>query len=145
MSFIGVGMTNEAATSAAEAGLFVVTELLSGGTLQSVLMDQMAKPHYRTYNDETALRWCHQLARGLRYLHSSRPMIIHRDLKPENVLLTGESSLTARNAKLADFGLHVRIRRELNSCVLSTHSGEDDEDSFDCEAPVSSITTYVWG
>lgn len=133
-------MTNEAATSAADAGLFVVTELLGGGTLQRVLMDQMTRPHYRTYNDATALRWCHQLARGLRYLHNSRPMIIHRDLKPENVLLTGESSLASRNAKLADFGLHVRIRRELNSAVLGTHHGDDD--LLQCERTTSSITTY---
>lgn len=104
----------------------------------------MARPHGRIYSDETALRWCHQLARGLRYLHNSRPMIIHRDLKPENVLLTGESSLSARNAKLADFGLHVRIRRELNSSALSTYSGDGEEDDvFECEPRVSSINTYV--
>lgn len=37
------------------------------------------------------LAW-HQIARGLRYMHTANPMVIHRDLKLENVLLQGERS-----------------------------------------------------
>lgn len=40
-----------------------------------------------TYAD--ARRWCLQLAEGVAYLHSRRPLIIHRDLKLDNILLTG--------------------------------------------------------
>lgn len=41
------------------------------------------------YSFTDALRWMIQLAEGLAYLHSHKPLIIHRDLKLENCLLTG--------------------------------------------------------
>jgi len=42
------------------------------------------------YSDADAIDICLQIARGLAYMHGSRPMVIHRDLKLENILLAGE-------------------------------------------------------
>ncbi len=71
----------------------------------------------------------------------------NRDLKPENVLLTSEPSLASRNAKLADFGLHVRIRRDLSNCLVdsskSSADGDSYEDELDIEGRMESIHKYV--
>ena len=52
-----------------------------------------------SYPPITALRWVHDVAKGMEYLHSSGVQIAHRDLKPENILLANGV------AKVADFGL----------------------------------------
>ncbi|KAF8327477.1 kinase-like domain-containing protein, partial [Cantharellus anzutake] len=44
----------------------------------------------------------HDLAEGLRYLHSQEPPIIHGNMKPENVLIGSD-----RRALIADFGIHT--------------------------------------
>lgn len=40
------------------------------------------------YTYSQGLQWCTQIADGLAFLHSQRPLIIHRDIKAANVLLT---------------------------------------------------------
>jgi eukaryotic-like serine/threonine-protein kinase len=70
---------------------YVVTELLRGETLRSLL--SRCRPPWRD-----ALAWAVQVARGLAAAHAKG--IVHRDLKPENLFLTEDGRV-----KVLDFGL----------------------------------------
>lgn len=74
-------------------------------------------------------------------------MWLLRDLKPENVLLSSEPALASRNAKLADFGLHVRIRRELSNCLVdsSKSSAVEAAESSDCELEIEGHMESIHG
>jgi serine/threonine protein kinase len=82
--------------------MFVAMEAVTGGDLRTLVNEAMA--HQRSYSDADCLRWMHDIARGLHYLHTRSPKVIHRDLKLENVLLDA-----SWNAKLTDFGLVKQI------------------------------------
>lgn len=70
--------------------LFLAMEAVTGGDLRNIVLDAMMKP--ALYKDADVVRWCHDIARGLHYLHTRSPMVIHRDLKLENVLLDGAAA-----------------------------------------------------
>ncbi|KAJ9520845.1 hypothetical protein QJQ45_014045 [Haematococcus lacustris] len=91
--------------------LFLVEEVLGGGTLKHLVVQQM-KQACQTYRFVDALRWSHQVAAGLAYLHSRHPQIIHRDLKLENILLTDSDPQVAA-AKISDFGLVALVAKSL--------------------------------
>ncbi len=75
-----------------ESGVpFLVTELLAGHTLRTVIAGPRLPP-------EQAQGLLLQLARGLAAAHSRG--IVHRDVKPENLFLTDDGRL-----KILDFGL----------------------------------------
>ncbi len=78
--------------------LFVAMEAVTGGDLRSLVLDAMMTPNL--YNNADVVRWTHDVARGLHYLHTRQPMVVHRDLKLENILLDA-----AWNARITDFGL----------------------------------------
>jgi hypothetical protein len=86
LTFFGFGTT-------AEGNGFIVTELMSGGSLEDVL-----------HNPERDLPWrtrvsiVLQVALGMEHLHKLH--MLHRDLKSANVLLDEEL-----RAKVCDFGL----------------------------------------
>jgi len=52
------------------------------------------------------LRWCHDAAKGLAWLHKNNPCIIHRDIKPSNLLIDARGTV-----KVTDFGLADLIQQ----------------------------------
>ncbi len=87
------------------------------------------------FNTRRLLNWSRQLARGLRFVHSSG--VAHGDLALRNILLSG-----ADVVKISDFGLASRIGAEENYAKTEqqptggrcfnkyhNHDNEDDEDS----------------
>jgi serine/threonine-protein kinase len=72
--------------------IFLVLELVEGGTLRDVLREQVRLA------PATALTVVEQILAALRTAH--RQGMVHRDVKPENVLVSRSGQL-----KVADFGL----------------------------------------
>jgi eukaryotic-like serine/threonine-protein kinase len=70
---------------------YVVSELLEGETLRSVLARGPLSPR-------KAIEYAAQVARGLSAAHQRH--IVHRDLKPDNIFITRDG-----RAKILDFGL----------------------------------------
>lgn len=103
---IGLGST----TGKADAGIFVVQELLRGPSLASLLRAQARVPLRRLFSLRRAVRWMAQVAAALEHLHTLRPiMVLHRDVKSANIVLTS-SRAEAADIKLVDFGLHKQVR-----------------------------------
>lgn len=109
---------------------YVVTELLEGETLRSVL-------------GRGPLSWrraCEigaAIADGLAAAHAKR--IVHRDLKPENVFLT-----TDGRVKLLDFGLartRVQPQRDAADDLVPTQPLDSDE--FESDARVIGTVGYM--
>ena len=75
--------------------LYVVTELMMGGELLDVIMDD------GVLSDTDALKVIRRIGAGVLHLHKIG--IMHRDIKPENILLKQKGDLNT--VKLIDFGL----------------------------------------
>lgn len=57
---------------------------------------------YGEFGLDLILKWAHDIALGMNYLHSEAPIkILHRDLKSNNVLITNADDPTC---KICDFG-----------------------------------------
>lgn len=91
-----IGTSHDSATSK-----LLVIELFPNGSLHDSLHVATSAPLSWSRRIETILR----LARALQFLHESSPSIIHRDIKSANILFDSHW-----NAKLADFGLAVRMK-----------------------------------
>ncbi|XP_027105645.1 serine/threonine-protein kinase 12 isoform X1 [Coffea arabica] len=75
--------------------MMIVTEYLPKGDLRSLLEKK------RALKPAIALRYALDIARGMNYLHETRPeAIIHRHLEPSNILRDDSGHL-----KVADFGV----------------------------------------
>ncbi|KAG3113024.1 hypothetical protein PI125_g7710 [Phytophthora idaei] len=79
--------------------LCVLSELMKGGDLRSLLQEFEARGRPQGIDDDK-IRIAHHVAQALTYLHSLSPVVIHHDLKSKNVLLTENM-----DAKLTDFGI----------------------------------------
>ncbi|KAJ8539045.1 hypothetical protein ON010_g12826 [Phytophthora cinnamomi] len=80
------------------ADLCVLTELMKGGDLRTLLKGYDSRKHPQGI-DQDKIRIAFHIAQALTYMHSLSPVVIHRDLKSKNVLLTEDL-----DAKLTDFG-----------------------------------------
>lgn len=105
VEYLGVGLEK-----GPEGHMLLVEEFMAGGTLKQLVIKQMHHSGRVLYSYSDALRWFLQIAKGLKYLHSAKPMVIHRDLKLENILLTGGTP-DCMHAKICDFGLSVLVDR----------------------------------
>lgn len=72
--------------------IFLIMELINGGTLRELLAEQGPLPAY------AAVSVLRSILQGLAAVHAAG--LIHRDLKPDNVLINSQNQV-----KLSDFGL----------------------------------------
>jgi serine/threonine protein kinase len=96
-----------------EGGLYLVLELVEGGSLAGRLLGQPQSPRETAQLIETVARAVHDAhTRG----------IVHRDLKPANILLEGRPVPSGgfSSPKIADFGLAKRLAAD------SGHTREGD-------------------
>lgn len=82
--------------------LMIVTELMTGGDLEKLLLDVTGYP----LSLLTRLSMAKDAALGMAWLHGSDPMIIHRDVKTANFLVDENLRVV-----VADFGLSDKLRR----------------------------------
>jgi serine/threonine protein kinase/N-acetylneuraminic acid mutarotase len=84
-----------------EGRLFLVTRLMTGGTLKQFIQERGGQP----CTPQEALHVARQVLSALDYAHGEG--IIHRDLKPSNILLHGGQAF------LADFGVAKLVQQDL--------------------------------
>ncbi|PRW59911.1 cysteine--tRNA cytoplasmic isoform X1 [Chlorella sorokiniana] len=84
-----------------EDRLYMVMELVDGGTLVNVIRSHAAQK--QRIPEAAVWTYLLQIARGLQHLHSHS--IVHRDIKPANLLLTPAGLL-----KVADLGVAGQLR-----------------------------------
>ena len=90
--FFGAKITSES--------IAIVTELLPKGELGKMLLDESIP-----LDMFMQLRMAWDVARGMNWLHSSKPVqFLHRDLKPSNLLVDANYRI-----KICDFGFCVRF------------------------------------
>jgi hypothetical protein len=104
LTFFGFGTT-------AEGNGFIVTELMTGGSLEDVLHDT---EHDLPWRKRVSIGL--QVALGMEHLHKLH--MLHRDLKSANVLLDEELK-----AKVCDFGLSRIIKPARVQVVYSPFTG----------------------
>jgi len=86
----------------------LITEFMHRGSLFDVLGKHKDLPWSRKVS------FCWDIAKGILYLHTRKPVIVHRDIKSLNILVTKEWKCT-----IADFGF-TKIK---DKAMLSTRCG----------------------
>ena len=94
-----------------KASFTIITELLEGGTLQSLLLDR------EKLLEEEAIPIAKQMFLAIGYLHSHS--IVHRDLKPDNFMFVGPG-LGEGVLKLIDFGFSKHFKE---GKMMKSHKG----------------------
>lgn len=92
--------------------LCIVSELVTGGSLHDAIHGQLGRRRL-TFTVLMKMRISLDLARGMLYLHSQKPVLLHRDLKTSNILIdvgapeagVHRDSPSRVRAVLCDFGL----------------------------------------
>merc|ERR1719193_729800 len=132
----------------------IVSEFCAGGSLFDVLYNSSVK-----LEDRQAVKILSDVAAGMNFLHSQRPVILHRDLKSSNILLMKpvRCGTQVPVAKVADFGL-ARLCGESDAASMTVGVGTwrwmapevfqgSDSDTYDKQADVYSygMTMYELG
>ncbi|CAN1814215.1 Serine/threonine/tyrosine-protein kinase HT1 [Linum perenne] len=94
-----------------DPAMFLITELMSGGTLQKYLLS--IRPN--RLDLELVVNFALDISRAMEYLHDIG--IIHRDLKPSNLLLTEDK----KHVKVGDFGLAKELMTNDMTCEAGTY------------------------
>jgi serine/threonine protein kinase len=94
------------------AELLLVSELIEGGSLETVIYDTEKK-----LDDIAKQNLSVQCAKGIAYRHSIDPPVVHMDIKPQNILVT-----KALEVKICYFGL-ARSRKQMIS-TTSLHPSQ---------------------
>lgn len=55
--------------------------MCQGGSLATMIFQQMASPMSRVYTDRQAFDWALDVARAVARCHQDKPRVVHRDLK----------------------------------------------------------------
>lgn len=76
-----------------EGRQYMVLQRITGANLRSYIKDK------GPVSEKQALKWAHELANIISYLHGKEPAVIHRDITPENLVLDMRGSIV-----LIDFG-----------------------------------------
>ncbi|XP_062872117.1 serine/threonine-protein kinase WNK4 [Trichomycterus rosablanca] len=90
--------------------IILVTELMTSGTLKTYLK------RFKEMKLKLLQRWCHQILKGLHFLHTRTPPIIHRDLKCDNIFITGPTG----SVKIGDLGLATLKSASFAKSVIGT-------------------------
>jgi serine/threonine protein kinase len=96
------------ATSTSEDATFIVTELVTEGSLYDFIHTDN-----KDFDDLQAISWAKQIGYGMEHLHGHH--IVHRDLKSGNVLISSDMEM-----KVCDFGT---ARAVVDKCEQSTVRG----------------------
>lgn len=89
--------------------LYIVTELLRGGTLKNYLDTSSV------IDEEKSAKIIYFLLQAVNYIHMND--IVHRDIKPENIMFADKSDVSS--LKLVDFGLSA-VASETTSTFCGT-------------------------
>lgn len=88
-----------------EFPLSIVTELFPKGNLYFYLHENSSQE----MNWALKLKIALNIASGMNYLHSQKPILVHMDLKSPNILLESTDLNAPIIAKIADFGLSAAL------------------------------------
>jgi ABC-type phosphate transport system substrate-binding protein len=117
--------------------LYIITEFCDKGDMQTILRDKDIKLTV-TKTAEMAL----DAAKGMVYLHSSKPPILHRDLKSANLFVDKNWTV-----KVGDFGLsRVLDSREMTVCGTAETCAPEvlSKNSYTEKADVFSFGIVLW-
>lgn len=118
--------------------LYLITEFCEKGNVQSALRDKSIKLTV-TKTVEMAL----DAAKGMLYLHSSKPPILHRDFKSANLLIDKNWTV-----KVADFGLSrvLDTKKEMTVCGTPETCAPEvlSRNSYTEKADVYSFGIVLW-
>ncbi|CAN1814218.1 Serine/threonine/tyrosine-protein kinase HT1 [Linum perenne] len=120
-----------------DPAMFLITELMSGGTLQKYLLS--IRPN--RLDLELVVNFALDISRAMEYLHDIG--IIHRDLKPSNLLLTEDK----KHVKVGDFGLAKELMTNDMTCEAGTYrwmAPEGTKKHYDHKVDVYSFAIILW-
>ena len=112
VKFVGFSLTN----FSGENKPVIITEFLSNGTLNDLIVQERRGIAPEKWNDTRKLIVLYGIAAAMSYLHSHK--IIHRDLKPDNIMMDDEMY-----PKITDFGLSKITDSNQETVLMNSTAG----------------------